>query len=568
MNVRRALILVLVPAVTATAADAQTASQITPPDFAPRPAAPDRAVVIVPETPARAGPRGADRIALTLADVVVDGDTSPALIAALRERLVDQPVTLADVFDAAGALEQNYAKAGAILTRVVVPAQSLQPNGTLRLVVVRGFIERIDAAGVDRRIRRHVEARLADLQGRPDITLAEIERRLLTAGAVPGARLRSTFGAGAASGASVLRVEADWRPITGFASLDNSLSDALGRRAFALGLNANGVLGLGESVYARISGVPMLGPNGVLAASPRNRTVAGGVILPLGHDGLTVNIEAVEARTRPRNLMGFPSFASHFRRVSTRLDYPVVRRRLATLTARVAFDAQSEQLGVVEPVVLPLSLDRLRVLSAGATLAASLGGGFVTVSTTLYTGLDALGARGDAAGELPPSRAGARPSFQRLEASVSLDQPLGASFAFAARASAQTSFGQAMANSQQFGIASADGISALPAGSVLGDAGFVGRAELRAPHVVGVAGRQLQLSPYGFGAYGEVRIAQPSAVERPRTHAHAVGVGIRLASADTDSGRGLSLAFEYARGRVSGLPGAVDRINIASAIQF
>ena len=125
-----------------------------------------------------------------------------------------------------------------------------------------------------------------------------------------------------------------------------------------------------------------------------------------------------------------------------------------------------------------------------------------------------------------------------------------------------------MANSQQFGIASADGISAIPAGSVLGDAGFVGRAELRAPHVVAVARRQLQLSPYGFGAYGEVRIAQPSAVERPRTHAHAVGVGIRLASADTDSGRGLSLAFEYARGGVSGLSGAVDRINIASAIQF
>src|SRR3546814_11674392 len=76
-------------------------------------------------------------------------------------------------------MEARAARAGHTLTRVLVPAQDLRDGATLRLVVVEGFIERVDTDRVPPLVRKRVAALLAPLVGRDDVTLPMIERRLL-----------------------------------------------------------------------------------------------------------------------------------------------------------------------------------------------------------------------------------------------------------------------------------------------------------------------------------------------------------------------------------------------------
>lgn len=177
----------------------------------------------------------------------------------------------------ADALEARYAREGHVLVRVVVPAQSLEDGATLKLAIVTGFIERVDASHVPSRVRSRVEQLLAPLAGASDLTMRDIERRLLLAGDTPGIALRSTLSAGGAPGATVLIVEATHHPISGFVSFDNRLPNSLGRYSYGLGFNFNSVLGIGETGYVRVSGLPNTGHEAsFLDPNPRNRALAAG----------------------------------------------------------------------------------------------------------------------------------------------------------------------------------------------------------------------------------------------------------------------------------------------------
>lgn len=563
---------IAVSGLAATGASAQTASQITPPSYAPQPA-PTPPPVILPESGSAMAPPGADALDIRLADVAIDGgDGDAAALAELKAQLLGHTIKVAEIFAAARALEARYAREGHVLMRVVVPAQRLEDGATLRLTIVSGFIERVDTSRVPSRVRSRVERLLAPLAGARDLTMRDIERRLLLTGDTPGIALRSTLSAGSVPGAAVLMVEATHRPVSGFVSLDNTLPNGLARYGYGLGSNFNSVLGLGETVYVRASGLPNTGrKKSFLHPNPRNRALAAGVILPLGDDGLSLNIEATDARTAPRHLAILPGFASRFQRLSGRLSYPFIRSRALTLSGELAFDAQNERLRIVEPLVLPLSLDELRIVRLSGTVSAALPGNAVmNAEIEGSVGIDALGARSaaDATPRLPLSRQGADASFQKLIVSASLNQPLAPHLAFALNARAQSSFGQVMANAEQIGIASSDGLSPLPSGVVQGDAGYVMRAELRFPFAVELGSGRGQIAPYAFGAVGGVRFERPTFFERRETGADAYGLGLRINAATGAGSPGLSAGVEYGRAHVEGFARVADRLNFSLLVQF
>jgi hemolysin activation/secretion protein len=552
---------------------AQTASQITPPSFAPPP--PDAPPPIV--IPAGAGaqaPAGAEALQVSLGDIAVEGGAvSPALLADLKRKLIGRRVAVSDIFAAARELEAGLARTGHVLVRVTVPPQRLSDGATLRLVVVNGFIERIDTNAVPQRVRRSIERVLAPLAGASDITLGKIERRLLLAADTPGVSLRSTLAAGTTPGGTLLVVEARHRTVSGFATIDDPLPRALGRYAFAAGVNLNALLGAGETLYLRANGLPGTGgETRFLDSTPRNRALAAGLIVPLGHDGLTVNVEATDARTAPRHDAALPGFASRFQRFSARLRYPVVRTRSLSVWTGASFDAQNEQIRIIDPVILPISRDRLRIARATGDLRAALpGNGAATLRVRASFGLDALGARSaeQADASLPLSRSGADADFQKLELQAGLDQPLTAHMMLALRVRGQTSFGQALANSEQIGLATADGLSPLPAGAVQGDAGYVARGELRLPFPLTTgSGAFRQITPYAFGAYGGVRYEQPTFLERPTTEARAYGAGLRLWGTLPGTPATASATVEYGRAHVQGRVGHPDRFSVIFAIQI
>src|SRR5258708_33075645 len=194
---------------------------------------------------------------------------------------------------------QAYAKAGYVLVRVILPPQQLVNGARLKLVVVDGFIERIETKDVPERVRNRIITLVGPLTGRRTLMLSEIERRVLLAGDTPGVVLRSTLSPGKAERGTILVIDATYQAVSETLTFDNTLSRQLGRTTLGAGLDFNSITGLGELVYLRASGHPNDGDNGFSERYPRNRTLAAGFILPLWVDGLTFNAEYTDAHTTP-----------------------------------------------------------------------------------------------------------------------------------------------------------------------------------------------------------------------------------------------------------------------------
>lgn len=552
-------------------AQAQTASQITPSSYAPaleRPATP----VVIPQGPGVTAPPGSEALVVTLSGVRVDGlAIEPAELATLRETLVGHPVSIAEIFATARALETWFAASGRVLVRVSVPAQQLDNGAELRLVVTAGQIESVDTSNLPPPVRGRIAHMLAPLVGQSAVTMASIERRLLLAGDTPGVALRSTLAPGTTPGGTVLIISADYRPVSGYLTLDNNLPRALGGYALGLGVNFNTMLGLGETIYLRASGFPN-GGNGIslLDATPRNRALVGGVVVPLGTNGLTFNVEATDARTAPRHDALSLGTASKFQRISARLAYPFVRSRALTVSGELAFDTQREAVDAISPLWLPLSLDRMRIARAAGSVSGALaGGGSFFARLEASIGIDGLGARSaaDATPLLPLSRQGADASFTKLMLDISLRQPVPAGFTIAVNGRAQTAFGDALVNAEQIGLATLDGVSPLRSGTLQGDSGYVARAELARPIDAALGTGRAEIAPYLFGVAGNTHLARPTIFERRSTDVYAFGAGARFQLRTRRGAPGLSTALEWGRAHIE-RAGNADRVTFTMITRF
>ncbi len=551
---------------------AQTASQITPPSFRP-PSQANTAGVSIPEGSGLEAPAGAEKLKVKLGDVSVEGGL-PEMAEATRKivaGLAHRTVTAAEIFAAARALETAYGRAGYALVRVVLPAQKLNDGARLRLVVIDGYLERIDTSNLPERIRGRVEATLSPLVGQKSIKLSAIERKLLLAGDTPGARLRSTLQAGTVKGASVLVIDGKYRPLGGQVTVDNSLSPSLQRWSTGVGVDFNSLLGLGELIYVRAGGYPNGGENGVFTDGPRNRNYAAGIVLPIGYDGLTLNLEATRTRANPTAEPGTLGFGSEFERYSARLRYPWIRSRELTISSELSFDAQNDFLNAVTPISLPIAEDRLRIIRFGtdATWFTPLGGVFAGNVVASF-GIDGLGARSaaDATPLLPLSRQGADADFQKLEVQASYSQPLATHLGLDLYARAQTSFGKPLLQSEQIGLVGANGLSSFDAGALQGDSGYVVRGEVSSPWYVPFAGGIVSLSPYVFGAVGQVHLEMPTALETADIVGASYGLGLKVGTALAGDATNASLTLEWGRQHRDDHVPISDRFSLSGAIQF
>ena len=363
----------------------QSASQVTPIPTPPTGSGPVSALVF-PGTPGLGAPEGSDQLFVTLTGVVIEGGR-PELAeeeAAARAALTGR-VSVADIFSKARDLEAAYNNAGYILVRVVVPAQTLKDGATLRLTVVEGFIERVDTANVPERIRKRVERMIAPLVGRPDVTIKEIERRLVLVSDTPGLTLKTALATGEQPGGTVLVINAELDVVVPFIGFDNTLPAALGTWVVHSGVDFNSLLGAGESIYFRGSTHPetndVAGMFGSFDDDPRFRSLTAGFITPVGIKGHTLNLEGVVTQTTPAPI-GFLQTSSIFEKFSARWSYPFVRSRKMTLKSTFTFDAANEmQNAIIGGIKLPLFQDRLRVFRA-ALDGQWNGAGTLTTSLT------------------------------------------------------------------------------------------------------------------------------------------------------------------------------------------
>jgi hemolysin activation/secretion protein len=555
---------------------AQTASEITPGSFAPEGQRLTGAVVFSGERGTKPPP-GAERLLITLGGVSIEG-ALPQMAAenqAVRARLSGGTITVAEIFNAASDLENAYAQAGFVLVRVVLPAQTLRDGGSLRIEVVDGFVESVDTRALPAPVRERISALTEPLVGRRGLRLPELERQLLLAGDTYGVALGSALAAGATPGATTLILKPEFQRVTGFYAFDNLVDEDLGPLVLSAGVELNSPFSYGETIYGRLSlspaGDDSNGVGASLGSEPRLRTASLGAVVPLGLQGMTLNLETTDSRTAPKD-QAVPT-VSHFERHSVRLFYPFVRSRQRNLSGRLSLDLQSDEQFLVtggggrspvyrdETTVLRAAVDGFWLTEAGAAIEAG---------AVLSRGVDALGARtaADAVGGTPLSRQGADAEFTKLVLSARYRQKLGEDFALSLSGRAQSSFGDPLITGEQFGIAGPQEISAFDAGEIKGDSGLVVRAEVSAPRQRRLFQRDVLVSPYIFAAAGRVHREQPTAAESRNTTATAYGIGIEFNSLQKSRFTSARLRVEYGRGnRDDNLPDN-NRFSIQGSIRF
>ncbi|WP_181705367.1 ShlB/FhaC/HecB family hemolysin secretion/activation protein [Chthonobacter rhizosphaerae] len=568
-----AAVCILTP-IAGEPASAQTAGQITPSTLQPAPPT-ARPVVALPESGPGEAPVGAGGLTVRLAGVDVTGTLAgfEQTTAALLEPLAGRDVSVAALFAAAGALERAYASKGYLLARVIVPAQTLEDGGRMSLVVLDGFIERIDDSALPARVRARIAAVTGSLVGRRSIRRDDIERRLLIAGETPGTALRSILKRGAEKGGAVLVLETDHRPVSGSVGFDNGMSDALGNWRMTSSFELNSVAGRGEQLYLGFAGHPTLSDTiGFFASDPRNRSIGGGATLPIGSDGLLVNLEAIRTDASPRPDPAAPTFSSSFERYSARLRYPFLKSRAFALSTEVAFDVIQDRVDTIAPTATSLSLDELRVLRASVNLSiASPWDDAVSARIAFAHGLDAFGARAasDATAVLPLSREGADSDFRKVEAVLSWSRQVADHLAVGATTAAQWSFGDPLPGSEMFSPALSSSSLGFDMGSIQGDAGYWLRGEIASPWSFATGhGLDLTLEPYTFGGIGQVWLEEPTAAERASTRLGSIGAGLRLGTAAATDPRRFDVSFEWARQYRSGSEDEEDRFTSLATFRF
>lgn len=551
-----ALAAVLLPA---NLAQAQTASQLVAPSYAPPMVRPVEGGLSLGGATGLDAPQGAEKLSVTPSSLIVEGGR-PELAAetvAIEATLKGKRVTGADLFAAARKLEEAYAKAGFLLVRVSLPPQTVRSGRPLRLVVIDGQVEAIDASALPEAVRSRVKTVLAPLVGRTGLTKTELERRLLLAGDTPGLMLKSTLKAGSKPGGTVIVVDGRYDAFTTTVTMDNGLSTGLGRYTIGFGIDANSLLSLGEVGYLRLNGYP--GANdSIFSDQPRNRQIIAGFTLPLGIDGAWLNMEGVDSHTHPTSDLSY-TLEDHYQRLSTKLGYTWIRSRDTSTSSVLSFDVTQEKQKLdLSGATTPFAEDQLRVLRLSQTgdIITAWGGQF-SGSMTLSFGLGGLGARAGTT-TLPLSRSGAEPDFSKLEASASYGQSfLGERMHLSLSGKAQTSFGDALVSSEQFGLGGFDWLSAFDSGKIQGDAGAAIRAELSLPVTLALADPfGGATAPYVFGAAGITRLQQPTALEQGVTRASAFGAGVRLGLSQKASLHSASLTLEYAHGEASSIDNA------------
>jgi hemolysin activation/secretion protein len=551
MNVRRissaaTLGVVLIATPTMCRAQIAAPSQLTPQSLRPDSGSRDQGISLSGQS-ALAPPPGAEDLSVSVDHVRVEGAFAEldSLTAASVREISGKRVSVAQIYAFARSIEQTYAQAGYTLARVVVPPQEIINQGTLVIIVVDGFIEDIDVAGVPERVRDIVAARLGFLVGLRHLKRGVIERGLLVAGDIPGLKLRSTLMRGASNGGTRLVLEGVHDLVTGSLGTDDRLSRSLGTWQLRGTVSTNSALGFGEQIYGTV------GSGADLTAAVAGRSplavYGGGAVIPLGTDGLTLNPEYTYSKTQTAQVPGVPASLGTFERFALRLHDPVVWTRSSSLNVNLSVEYVTQQ--VQAPTFgVTLNNDRYGVVRAGPDYAMSLPwGARLQLGAVLSQGLGGRTEADAIASGVPLSRVGAGPDFSKITGNFRVSQPLLGDLRFDLIGSGQLSMGKPMMLSEQFALDGTEAVSAFPAGTFNVDQGATLRGELVRPFAARFDAVGATFSPYLFGSVGRGWLLDVTSVEQSTINAGAVGIGTRSSVEVAAGSLGLSLGLELAR---------------------
>ncbi|MCE7798871.1 hypothetical protein LWE61_20280 [Sphingobium sufflavum] len=488
--------------------------QLTPPE-APR-TAPE---IVTPEIPATVAPADAATTRITVREIRVEGSSVyPAgAFADLTAPLTGREVSLAEAFTLADAITARYRGDDYILSRAIVPAQRIE-NGVLRIQIVEGFVSGVEFQGkASAVLRRYADALTAEKPLRGKV----LERYLLLMNDIAGTSARAVLApAPDVRGGSFVTIVADQKTVDAYAGFDNHGSRYIGPVQYYAGVSTNNALGLGERIALNYAGA---------VPTSELQYVSGQIDLPLGRDGLLLSANAGYSHSRPGFVLEPLGARATGTSLGARVSYPLIRSRAATLRLSLGFHYLDSRTVINDlPDFSPSSYDRIRALRLTSSYDfADRAGGQNLIALEYSQGLSIFGSLSEA--RLNPSRPNAKNGFHKLTAEISRRQTLDSmvrGLAVYGVVKAQTSLGDSLFSSEQFGLGGAIIGTAYDPSEIIGDSGIAGRIELQyataLPAVKGAA------QFYGFYDVGTTRnqVVQPG--EARSASLSSAGGGMRF----------------------------------------
>jgi hemolysin activation/secretion protein len=216
------------------------------------------------------------------------------------------------------------------------------------------------------------------------------------------------------------------------------------------------------------------------------------------------------------------------------MHYQWIRQRQENLALKIMLDSRDVASDILNS---PLTRDHIRALRATATYDTSDDWlGYNMANMTISQGIDGFGASKES--DLNLSRAGAAPSFTKMELTYQRQQGITKDWSLLAATSGQLASGT-LYSSEQFGYGGQAFGRAYDASEITGDEGIDGSLELRYD---GLGDWQpISLQPYGFYDIGTVW------TDGADQSGSSAGFGLRFATQWHLTGN-LGLAFPLTRG--------------------
>lgn len=242
--------------------------------------------------------------------------------------------------------------------------------------------------------------------------------------------------------------------------------------------------------------------------------------LPVGADGLTVNLKTNKSLLRPTDNLTPFDLESNAESVGASFSYPLIRSRAENLYLSGSFEASNSQTDVLGVKFFD---DRIRALDASLNYSFIDGANAQNVmGASITQGLNILGARETGSRDL--SRLEGHSDFTKFNAHFVRDQYLPYGFEITGKVLGQYALSQLL-SSEEFGYGGPEIGQAYDNSEIIGDHGLSASIEARYSHILAIESIQLNLQPFAFYDIGKVWNIENG--QQPESGASA-GFGLRF----------------------------------------
>ena len=418
-------------------------------------------------------PEGADNIRFDFGGLTLDGVTvySGEELGGLYQDKIGTEISLADLYAIANRMTVKYRNDGYILTRVVVPPQTIE-SGIARLQVVEGHLDRITVEADESESQAALDlisgyaARIST--GGP-LNVRDMERGLLLINDLPGLSARSILKRSKTTpGASDMVIIVERDPFDAFLGADNFGSRYLGPVQLTSAATLNSMLGYNEEITGQFVVAPDSGYELAYGSLQYEQ--------PINSHGTRLSAFLSKTDTDPGydleqfDVRGYSTLAS------VKATHPFIRSRSTNLSGRLSFDWRN----VKSANNIELTRrDRLRVLRAGGSLDfvdQLLGVAVNVLDLEVSHGLDILGATGE--GDANITRAAGDPTFAKVNGQVQRLQRVTDEVNILLNAQGQLADGPLL-SSEEFSVGGINSARGFDPSEIVGDHGLIGKAEIQ-----------------------------------------------------------------------------------------